>query len=107
MAASVLATATGKIFRFRRRRPRHVLEDSDLEAEEAVMPEAPEIGAPNYSALSHRKATDQIEDALNVASRMRALLVQNAATEADLREYDRLLQAAESRVDEINVSDTK
>ncbi|KAJ2226575.1 hypothetical protein H4R99_003865 [Coemansia sp. RSA 1722] len=107
VAKSVLATATGKIFRFRRRRPRHVLEDSDLEAEEAVMPEAPEIGAPNYSALSHRKATDQIEDALNVASRMRALLVQNAATEADLREYDRLLQAAESRVDEINVSDTK
>ncbi|KAJ2888223.1 Translation machinery-associated protein 7 [Coemansia asiatica] len=107
VAKSVLLTATGKIFRCRRRRPQHVLEDSDLEAEEAVIPEAPEVGAPDYSALSHRKATDQLEDALNVAARMRALLVQNAATEADLQEYDRLLQAAESRIDEINVSGKK
>ncbi|KAJ2726041.1 hypothetical protein GGI07_000824 [Coemansia sp. Benny D115] len=104
---SVLATVSGKVFHCRRRRQRHILEDSDLEAEQVVVPEAPVLGAPDYAAFETKHATDNLEDAVNVATRLRALLVQNAATEADLLEYDRLLQAVESRVDAIHMVESK
>ncbi|KAJ2777110.1 Translation machinery-associated protein 7 [Coemansia interrupta] len=99
-AQSVAVTATGNMFR---RRRQAVLEEEEEAREEAqaVMPEAPEVGAPDYAAFSRRRPADPLEDAVNVAARLRALLVQNAATPADLREYDQLLQAAETRIDEL------
>ncbi|KAJ1889351.1 Potassium channel [Kickxella alabastrina] len=108
-AKSILATVTGKLFHCRSglRRRNHFLDESNLETNRISGPEAPELGAPNYTAFTRRQAADQIEDAINVASKMRELLVRNGAVEADLLEYDRLLLAAESRVDDIRLSDIK
>ncbi|KAJ2327431.1 hypothetical protein GGI00_004470, partial [Coemansia sp. RSA 2681] len=102
LAKSVLVTATGKIFR-----RRQVASDvTDLESEQGAHG-APLIGAPSYGAFTQQRAADQLDDAINVATRLRALLARKAVDQSDLLEFDRLLQAAESRIDDIRLNEKK
>ncbi|KAJ2804776.1 hypothetical protein H4R20_002366 [Coemansia guatemalensis] len=96
---SVLASVSGKFMR----RRRHVHE-SVTEIGQAS-PVAPRPYAPDYDVFSAQRSADSLEDAANVATRLRTLLVQNAASEADLREYDDMLQALESRIDHIYMNE--
>ncbi|KAI8322967.1 hypothetical protein GQ54DRAFT_258949 [Martensiomyces pterosporus] len=98
-ASAFLGGAAGKVFHRRR-----VVGAEDLEAEQpaGVAPG----GGPDYS-YSTQRATDQLEGVLSAASRLRGILIQNAASQADLAEYERLLEAAENRLDDLNMSDKK
>ncbi|KAJ1995556.1 hypothetical protein GGI26_000915 [Coemansia sp. RSA 1358] len=103
---SVAATATGKVFR----RPRHDNAASesgnDSEHEASEIPQA--LASAHRSALPLRNlAVDQLEDAINVASHLRSLLIRNAISEAELHEFDRLLATVENRIDAIHLNDAK
>ncbi|KAJ2898414.1 hypothetical protein IWW38_001397 [Coemansia aciculifera] len=102
LAKSVLASVTGKMFR-----RRQIASDvTDLESEHGAAG-APLIGAPSYGAFTQQRAADQLDEAVNVAMRLRALLARKAVDQSDLLEFDRLLQAAESRIDDIRLSEKK
>ncbi|KAJ2830921.1 hypothetical protein GGI24_001769, partial [Coemansia furcata] len=102
MAKSILASVTGKMFR-----RRHAASgDSGLDSDQAA-PEAPLVGVPAYGAFSQQRAADQLDDAVNAATRLRALLAQKSINQSDLLEFDRLLQAAERRIDDIRLSEKK
>ncbi|PIA15674.1 hypothetical protein COEREDRAFT_87637 [Coemansia reversa NRRL 1564] len=94
---SVLASVSDKFMR----RHRHVHE-SEIGIEQAS-PAAPRPYAPDYDVFSAHHSADFLEDAANVATRLRTLLVQNAASETDLREYDDMLKALETRIDHIHM----
>ncbi|KAJ2493078.1 hypothetical protein IWW37_000905 [Coemansia sp. RSA 2050] len=100
MAKSILASVTGKL----RRRPHAAAADIDPEH---AAPEAPLAGAPLYGALSQQRAADQLDDAVNMAVQLRALLAQKSVNQSDLLEFDRLLQAAERHIDDIRLSEKK
>ncbi|KAJ2556520.1 hypothetical protein EV175_001952 [Coemansia sp. RSA 1933] len=52
-------------------------------------------------------AADQLESAISIVCQLRALLVRNEASDADLQEYDRLLASVERRADAIHLSNAK
>ncbi|KAJ2252853.1 hypothetical protein GGI13_003036 [Coemansia sp. RSA 455] len=99
MAKSILASVTGKMFRRRR-------DVADLESEQAA-PETALVDVPAYGAFSQLRAADQLDDAVNMASQLRTLLAQKSVNQSDLLEFDRLLQAAEARIDDIRLSEKK
>ncbi|KAJ1823408.1 hypothetical protein LPJ60_001570 [Coemansia sp. RSA 2675] len=100
MAKSILASVTGKLLR------RHHAATADLEPEHAA-PEASLASVPPYGAFSQQRAADQLDDAVNVAAQLRDLLAQKSASQSDLLEFDRLLQAAERHIDDIRLSEKK
>ncbi|KAJ2615803.1 hypothetical protein H4S08_001073 [Coemansia sp. RSA 1365] len=94
---SVLASVSNKLIR----RHQHVHE-SEIGISQAS-PAAPRPYAPDYNVFSTHHSADSLEDAANVATRLRTLLVRNAASETDLREYDDMLKALETRIDHIHM----
>ncbi|KAJ2083196.1 hypothetical protein H4R24_001026 [Coemansia sp. RSA 988] len=92
---SVLTSVSDKFMR----RHRHIHEREISQAS----PAAPRPYAPDYDVFSAQRSADSLEDAANVATRLRSLLVQNSATDANLREYDDMLRALETRIDHIRM----
>ncbi|KAJ1944259.1 Potassium channel [Linderina macrospora] len=96
MARTVLASVVGKVTR--KHRPIDV--ESAVE-EQGAQPEDLDHG------LKLGKSIDQLEAILDAATQMRSLLVQNSASSADVAQYDRLIEAAESRLDDLVLQDKK
>ncbi|KAJ2684600.1 Potassium channel, partial [Coemansia spiralis] len=89
----------------RRRRPHEGPASPPPEPSSPTSTAAPSRGSPGFKAFAIEQATDNLEDAANAAARLRALLVHKAATEDELREFDRLLQAVEDRIIDIQLSE--
>ncbi|KAJ2004170.1 Potassium channel [Coemansia thaxteri] len=102
LAKSMLVSVTGKIFRKRR-----AASTADLEAEQLEPETSSMLGAPSYGVFAQQRAADQLDDAINAAAQLRELLTRKSIGESDLLEFDRLLQATESRIDDIRMSEKK
>ncbi|KAJ2367698.1 hypothetical protein H4S02_001585 [Coemansia sp. RSA 2611] len=65
-------------------------------------PVPPPLQLPKPAEL---RVADRLDDAAAAAARLRVLLVQNAAADTDLREYDQLLRDIESHIDAIDMDE--
>ncbi|KAJ1666830.1 Potassium channel [Coemansia sp. RSA 1813] len=111
-AKSIAAAVTAKIaLRRRRRQQQHRQDDTEsesrIETDQVTQEEQCPDPLGDSSFALHCSATDQLENAISVVCQLRALLVRNAASEADLNEYDRLLAAVEHRADAIHLSNAR
>ncbi|KAJ1957878.1 hypothetical protein GGI12_004896 [Dipsacomyces acuminosporus] len=93
---SFFGRAASKLFRRRRH-----LETSSIQTDQGAID-----SQPSYS-YSVQQAGDKLDDVLNAAARLRGILVQNSASQADISEYERLLEIAESRLDDANMLQKK
>ncbi|KAJ2782135.1 hypothetical protein H4R18_002458 [Coemansia javaensis] len=76
--------------------------DSALEFSVSPLPKG---RTADYAALAFRQATDRLEAAAAVAAHLRSLLVRHSVSPDDLREYDRLLLAVETQIDDMCAED--
>ncbi|KAJ2162210.1 hypothetical protein GGF46_000827 [Coemansia sp. RSA 552] len=97
---SLLASVQAKVMPSRFAHHGSSLRESESTVED-VHAESVTPSAPKYDIFATRRTADDLEDAANVAARLRALLVENHASDADLREYDQLIEGVETRIDQM------
>ncbi|KAJ1733270.1 hypothetical protein LPJ61_001652 [Coemansia biformis] len=105
----VKIVAMARVFAIRaklfRHRHRHEAEaDAGLEQGSPTSTAAPRRGSPSYAAFAFGQAADRLEDAANAAVHLRAMLAQKAVSETDLHNFDRLLQAIEEHINDIQMA---